>query len=100
VELWHELQPGLVLMDVSMPIMNGFEAAAAIREAEKRTGRRVPIVAVTAQALDIDLQQCRASGMDDHIMKPVSPDMIEAVLRKYLPARHRRDARLLNSASS
>ena len=100
VELWHELQPGLVLMDVSMPIMNGFEAAAAIREAEKRTGRRVPIVAVTAQALDIDLQQCRASGMDDHIMKPVSPDMIEAVLRKYLPARHMRDARLLNSASS
>ncbi|MCA1370808.1 response regulator [Bradyrhizobium sp. BRP14] len=85
VQLWHELRPALVLMDVSMPVMNGFEAAAAIREAEKRVGGRTPIVAVTAQALDIDLEQCRASGMDDYIMKPVSPDMIEAVLRKYMP---------------
>lgn len=86
VDLWHELQPALVLMDVSMPVMNGFEAAIAIRQAEKRAGRRTPIVAVTAQALDIDLERCRTSGMDDHIMKPVSPDMIEMLLRKYLPA--------------
>ncbi|PST26277.1 PAS domain S-box protein [Mesorhizobium plurifarium] len=85
VDLWQELQPALVLMDVSMPVMNGFEAAIAIREAEKRTGRRTPIVAVTAQALDIDLEHCRISGMDDHIMKPVSPDMIEMLLRKHLP---------------
>ncbi|MCZ4090134.1 response regulator [Sinorhizobium psoraleae] len=85
VELWHELQPALVLMDVSMPVMNGFDAAAAIRDAEKGTDRRTPIIAVTAQALDIDLRQCEAVGMDDHIMKPVSPDMIEAILRKYMP---------------
>ncbi|MDT4878983.1 Sensor histidine kinase RcsC [compost metagenome] len=68
-----------------MPVMNGFDAAVAIRTAEKTKGQRTPIVAVTAQALDIDLQQCKASGMDDHIMKPVSPDMIEAVLRKFMP---------------
>ncbi|WP_312361102.1 response regulator [Ensifer sp.] len=87
VELWHELQPALVLMDVSMPVMNGFDAAVAIRTAEKTKGRKTPIIAVTAHALDIDLQQSKASGMDDHIMKPVSPDMIEAVLRKFMPAK-------------
>ncbi|AWI56153.1 response regulator [Sinorhizobium fredii] len=86
VELWQELQPSLVLMDISMPVMNGFEAAIAIRDAESRTGRRTPIIAVTAQALDIDLKQCEASGMDDHIMKPISPDMIEALLRKHMRA--------------
>ncbi|WOS63504.1 response regulator [Sinorhizobium fredii] len=86
VELWHELQPSLVLMDISMPVMNGFDAAVAIRDAESRTGHRTPIIAVTAQALDIDLKQCEASGMDDHIMKPISPDMIEALLRKHMRA--------------
>jgi PAS domain S-box-containing protein len=86
VEFWHELRPAIVLMDVSLPIMNGFEAAAAIREAEKRTGGRTPIVAVTVQALDIDLDQCKASGMDDYVMKPISPDMIELILRKHMPA--------------
>ncbi|WDZ77363.1 response regulator [Ensifer adhaerens] len=92
VELWHELQPALVLMDVSMPIMNGFDATVAIRSAENSRGQKTPIIGVTAQALDIDLQQCKASGMDDHIMKPVSPDMIEAVLRKFMPAKAMRTA--------
>ncbi|MGF6253534.1 response regulator [Ensifer sp. LBL] len=92
VELWHELQPALVLMDVSMPVMNGFDATVAIRSAEKGRGQKTPIIGVTAQALDIDLQQCKASGMDDHIMKPVSPDMIEAVLRKFMPVKAVRTA--------
>ncbi|HEV7309817.1 response regulator [Ensifer sp.] len=92
VELWHELQPALVLMDVSMPVMNGFDATVAIRAAEKARGQKTPIVGVTAQALDIDLHQCKTSGMDDHIMKPVSPDMIEAVLRKYMPVKAIRTA--------
>jgi PAS domain S-box-containing protein len=92
VELWHELQPALVLMDVSMPVMNGFDATVAIRSAEKARGQKTPIIGVTAQALDIDLQQCKASGMDDHIMKPVSPDMIEAVLRKFMPVKAIRTA--------
>ncbi|WP_113554050.1 response regulator [Hyphomicrobiales bacterium] len=92
VELWHELQPALVLMDVSMPVMNGFDATVAIRSAEKGRAQKTPIIGVTAQALDIDLQQCKACGMDDHIMKPVSPDMIEAVLRKFMPVKAVRTA--------
>jgi CheY-like chemotaxis protein len=83
VMLWRKHQPRLVLMDISMPVMNGIDAAKEIREAEKLTGIRTPIVAVTAQALNVDMQNCMDAGMDDYITKPVSPDMIEAIYRRY-----------------
>ena len=83
VMLWRKHQPRLVLMDISMPVMNGIDAAMEIREAEKLTGTHTPIVAVTAQALNVDMQNCMDAGMDDYITKPVSPDMIEAIYRRY-----------------
>jgi PAS domain S-box-containing protein len=83
VMLWRKHQPRLVLMDISMPVMNGIDAAMEIREAEKQTGTHTPIVAVTAQALNVDMQKCMDAGMDDYITKPVSPDMIEAIYRRY-----------------
>ena len=83
VMLWRKHQPRLVLMDISMPVMNGIDAALEIREAEKLMGTRTPIVAVTAQALNVDMQNCMDAGMDDYITKPVSPDMIEAIYRRY-----------------
>ncbi|WP_411033229.1 response regulator [Shinella sp. BYT-45] len=83
VMLWRKHQPRLVLMDISMPVMNGIDAAKEIREAEKLTGTHTPIVAVTAQALNVDMQNCMDAGMDDYITKPVSPDMIEAIYRRY-----------------
>jgi PAS domain S-box-containing protein len=83
VMLWRKHQPRLVLMDISMPVMNGIDAALEIREAEKLTGTHTPIVAVTAQALNVDMQNCMDAGMDDYITKPVSPDMIEAIYRRY-----------------
>jgi PAS domain S-box-containing protein len=83
VMLWRKHQPRLVLMDISMPVMNGIDAAKEIREAERLTGTRTPIVAVTAQALNVDMQNCMDAGMDDYITKPVSPDMIEAIYRRY-----------------
>ncbi|KQS67757.1 two-component system response regulator [Rhizobium sp. Leaf371] len=84
VRFWQQYHPQLILMDVSMPVMNGFDAARTIRAAEARLSVRTPIVAVTTQALDIDLEQARAAGMDDHIVKPISPDMIERVRNQYL----------------
>ncbi|KQR77491.1 response regulator [Rhizobium sp. Leaf341] len=84
VRFWQQYRPQLVFMDVSMPVMNGFDAARAIRAHEARLSVRTPIVAVTTQALDIDLEQARAAGMDDHIVKPISPDMIERVRNRYL----------------
>ncbi len=92
VALWKQHKPHLVLMDVAMPVMNGFDAARAIREAEKATGVRTPIIAVTAQALDIDIERSLAAGMDDHISKPISPDMIEAVYRSFVPEKQERQA--------
>lgn len=84
VKLWQQHRPNLVLMDVSMPVMNGFDAARAIRTLEKTAGFQTPIIAVIAQALDIDIEQSRLAGMDDYITKPISPDMIEAIYRKFV----------------
>ena len=85
VALWRKHQPRLVLMDIAMPLKNGLDATLEIRELEKQTGTRTPIVAVTAQALNVDMQNCMDAGMDDYITKPLSPDMIEAVYRRYIP---------------
>ena len=61
----------LVLMDVQMPEMGGLEATAAIRDAERATGRRIPIVALTARAMTGDREQCLAAGMDAYVAKPI-----------------------------
>jgi two-component system sensor histidine kinase/response regulator len=61
----------LVLMDVQMPVLDGFQATAAIREREKSGSRRVPIVAMTAHALKGDQERCMAAGMDGYVAKPI-----------------------------
>jgi len=76
-----------VLMDCQMPGMNGYETSRAIRafEARARAGRRrVPIVAMTASALDGDREHALASGMDDYVCKPVHPDELARVLLRWI----------------
>jgi CheY-like chemotaxis protein len=75
----------LILMDVQMPVMDGFEAAAEIRRAEIRSRRHVPIVAMTANALNEDRDACLAAGMDDYVSKPVSLKSLGDVLARWLP---------------
>ena len=87
VELHRSLKPQLILMDVSMPEMNGFEATAAIRRAEQGRGHRTPIVGITAHALKGDRERCIESGMDDYLSNPVSPDALAAKLAQWLPDR-------------
>jgi CheY-like chemotaxis protein/nitrogen-specific signal transduction histidine kinase len=65
-----------VLMDVQMPVMSGLDATAAIRAHEKTTGTHVPIVAMTAHAMQGDRERCLASGMDGYISKPISLEAI------------------------
>jgi two-component system sensor histidine kinase/response regulator len=76
----------LVLMDVQMPEMDGFEATAAIREREKKSGTHVPIVAMTAHAMVGDKERCRAAGMDDYLSKPIRPEELSEVLKRYSSA--------------
>ncbi len=71
VEMWEKGGYDLVLMDVQMPRMNGFEATHLIREKEGMRGGHTPIVAITAYALRKDEEQCLAAGMDAYISKPV-----------------------------
>jgi CheY-like chemotaxis protein len=72
----------IILMDVQMPNMSGLDAAAAIRAAERGTGRHVPIVAMTAHAMKSDRERCLEAGMDGYISKPIQPDqMMEVIAR-------------------
>lgn len=75
----------LVLMDCHMPELDGYEATTAIRAAERQSGRRLIIVALTANALEGDRERCLTVGMDDYIPKPVSVDALENVLTRWLP---------------
>jgi signal transduction histidine kinase/DNA-binding response OmpR family regulator len=70
----------LVLMDVQMPEMDGFEATATIRKAESGTGRRLPIFAMTAHAMKGDAERCCAAGMDGHLPKPIRPADLYAMI--------------------
>ncbi len=80
VEMVEKTIYDLVLMDVMMPEMDGLEATAAIREREQQTGRHIPIVALTANAMKGDRERCLESGMDRYLSKPIRPaDLYDAV---------------------
>ena len=86
VEMWRRMKPSIVLMDVSMPDMNGHEATREIRRLESETGLDpVPVIAVTAHALQGDEDACHAAGMDDYLSKPVSPEKLAAMISRWLP---------------
>ncbi len=77
----------LVLMDCQMPGMDGFAATRSIREAEAGTERHVPIIALTANALEGDRERCLAAGMDDYLTKPIAPDALYGAIARLLPHR-------------
>ena len=75
----------LVLMDCQMPGIDGFQATRAIRDRERALGRRIPIIALTANAMQGDREQCLAVGMDDYLSKPFGLGQLRAMLEKWLP---------------
>lgn len=84
VEAWERHTPRLIMMDVSMPVMNGHQATRLIREREQGQGHRVPVIGVTAHALESDRELCLDAGMDDYMSKPISPELLEDKIRQWL----------------
>ncbi|MCX8996309.1 response regulator [Rhizobiaceae bacterium BDR2-2] len=83
LRLWQEHAPRIVLLDTTLPDMPGGEVARRIRRQETVDGGRVPIVGVLARATDGDRETCLLDGMDEVMMKPISPDMLEGVIRRF-----------------
>lgn len=87
VELFEQAKPGtyqIIFMDVMMPVMNGYEAAKAIRALDRPDAAQIPIITMTANAFAEDVQAALDAGMNEHIAKPLEADMIEKVLAEWL----------------
>jgi PAS domain S-box-containing protein len=83
VDLAQRSEFDVVLMDIQMPELDGFEATAVLRADEAETTKRLPIIAVTAHAMEGDRQRCLAAGMDDYISKPIDPDKLESAILRW-----------------
>jgi two-component system, sensor histidine kinase and response regulator len=87
LEALEKLEAGTfdcVLMDVQMPLMDGFKATAAIREKERGTGSRLPVIAMTAHAMAGDMERCLAAGMDGYVTKPINSRDLFATIDRVL----------------
>jgi CheY-like chemotaxis protein len=76
----------LVILDVQMPEMDGYEAASSIRKAEETTLQHMPILAMTANAMKGDREKCLAAGMDGYLSKPIRPDDLRQAIEELVPA--------------
>ncbi|MCI9216703.1 response regulator [Lachnospiraceae bacterium 42-17] len=87
VERFASSAPGefaAILMDVQMPVMNGYEATKAIRALKREDAGTIPIIAMTANAFAEDVKDAKAAGMNEHIAKPLNMEIVEKILSKYL----------------
>ena len=90
VERFSAAEPGwydLILMDVQMPVMDGYEATRTIRGSGKAGAEELPIVAMTANAFEEDVRAALRAGMDAHFAKPIDLEKLEQLLRQFLPVR-------------
>ena len=73
-----------VLMDLRMPVMDGLEAARRIRALDRPDARTIPIIALTANAFEVDVQHSLEAGMNAHLVKPVDADLLYATLKQWI----------------
>jgi CheY-like chemotaxis protein len=74
----------IILMDIQMPVMDGYQATQAIREKEKGTGTHTPIIGITAFAMESDRKKCFDIGMDDYLSKPFNKEDFYRIIEKHL----------------
>ncbi len=85
--LYQTHQYDVIMMDCVMPRVDGFEATRRLRQWERDNHKpRIPVVALTARAMEEDEEKCRAAGMDSFVAKPVNLEMLRAVLDQYCQA--------------
>ena len=85
VELFRNSEPGefdVILMDIMMPVMNGYEATKMIRSLDREDAKTIPIIAMTANAFTEDRIRAKAAGMDEHVAKPVDVELLIKVIHK------------------
>ena len=87
VELFRNSELGefdVILMDIMMPVMNGYEATKMIRSLDREDAKEVPIIAMTANAFTEDRIKAKAAGMDEHVAKPVDVELLIKVIHKLM----------------
>lgn len=85
-EAFEKIQPGdfdAILMDVQMPVMNGYEATKTIRNSNNPLGKEIPIIAMTANAFAEDIERCMETGMNAHLAKPIQIDEVIKIINYY-----------------
>ena len=87
VELFRNSESGefdVILMDIMMPVMNGYEATKMIRSLDREDAKQIPIIAMTANAFTEDRIRAKEAGMDEHIAKPVDVELLLKVIHKFV----------------
>ena len=80
LEKYNELKPDLILLDIQMPVLNGYETTIEIR----KTDKKIPIIALTAGTIMGEKEKCIKAGMNDYISKPIIKDLFENILLRWL----------------
>ena len=86
VELFRNSEPGefdVILMDIMMPVMNGYEATKMIRSLDREDAKVIPIIAMTANAFAEDANKALSVGMNDHVAKPIDMSILVPTMMKY-----------------
>ena len=87
VELFRNSEPGefdVILMDIMMPVMNGYEATKMIRSLDREDAKKIPIIAMTANAFTEDRIRAKEAGMNEHVAKPVDVELLIKVIHKFV----------------
>ncbi|MEG2119296.1 MAG: response regulator, partial [Pseudoflavonifractor sp.] len=90
IEIFAQSETGYydaILMDIRMPVMDGITAARSIRQMRKKDAKTVPIIAMTANAFDEDIEKTKAAGMNAHLAKPIEPQLLYQTIQRFLSRR-------------